>query len=73
MNEQNVKGGQTLLFIGVFALIQLLFLSLFMLYSAYEKSFSLWWDIIKSVTIPLILSSIISIPVSAVLVKKLEK
>lgn len=73
MNEQNVKGGQTLLFIGVFALIQLLFLSLFMLYSAHEKSFSLWWDIIKSVTVPLVLSSIISIPFSAVIVKKLEK
>jgi hypothetical protein len=73
MKDQQRNGGQTLLFIGIFALIQLLFLSLFMLYSAYEKSFSLWWDIIKSVTIPLILSSIISIPVSAILVKKLEK
>jgi len=73
MKDQQRNGGQTLLFIGVFTLIQLIFLSLFMLYSAYEKSLSLWFDILKTVTVPLVLSSIISIPLSAVLVKKLEK
>jgi hypothetical protein len=73
MKDQQRNGGQTLLFIGVFTLIQLIFLSLFMLYSAYEKSLSLWWDILKNVTVPLVLSSIISIPLSAIIVKKLEK
>jgi len=73
MDEKQNSGSQTLLFIGVFAIIQLIFLSLLMLYSMAEKSFIAWWDILKTITIPLLLSCLISIPFSAVIVKKLEK
>lgn len=75
MNEQKNSGknSQTLLFIGVFAIVQLFFLSLLMLYTITERSFSAWWEILKTITIPLALSCLLSIPASAIIVKKLEK
>jgi hypothetical protein len=75
MNEERTpgSGSQTLAFIGIFAIVQLFFLSLLMLYTTTEKSILIWWDILKTITVPLLLSCLVSIPVSAIIVKKLEK